>query len=196
MRSPRIEGKRKQKIEEVLVCAAAVFASKGYNKTRLDDVAQPLGLRGPSLYYYFDSKEDLYISCLQYAMDEVYKRLDDLVVAGESPIDTLRLLFCEQTLVVTRDFPEFVPLFLSPVGETELIRHEISRLRKLHGDIFRSVARDAVLAKQIEETKWKERLLMAFGALAYLPDWYVSDANDVEFALGFADDLIWLLHPL
>jgi AcrR family transcriptional regulator len=45
--------------EQVLERAAVLFADKGVGAVSLDDVAQSVGMRRPSLYHYVSSKEDL-----------------------------------------------------------------------------------------------------------------------------------------
>jgi AcrR family transcriptional regulator len=44
---------------EVLDAAAAVFAEKGYQAARIEDIAARVGILKGSLYYYIESKEDL-----------------------------------------------------------------------------------------------------------------------------------------
>ena len=45
--------------EMILTAAADVFFKKGYQAATTNDVAAAAGIRGASLYYYIDSKEDL-----------------------------------------------------------------------------------------------------------------------------------------
>jgi AcrR family transcriptional regulator len=50
---------------EIVVAAAKVFARDGYAHVGLRDIAEVVGIRGPSLYHHFESKEDiLYAVCL------------------------------------------------------------------------------------------------------------------------------------
>ena len=53
---PRANGPRRR-AEEIVEAAAAVFAEKGYHGASTQDVADRLGMRQASLYYYFRSKE-------------------------------------------------------------------------------------------------------------------------------------------
>jgi len=57
-RFDRTEERRRQIMEAALVC----FARKGYYKTTMDDIVAESGLSKGSLYWYFDSKDDLFIS--------------------------------------------------------------------------------------------------------------------------------------
>ena len=45
--------------EEILKVAAALFSSKGYAGTNMAEIADTVGIRGPSLYYHFESKSEI-----------------------------------------------------------------------------------------------------------------------------------------
>ena len=47
----------KRRTAEIIAAAAKVFARRGYHGASTQDVADVLGIRQASLYYYFDSKE-------------------------------------------------------------------------------------------------------------------------------------------
>src|SRR5438046_191663 len=49
--------KVKRRAAEMLAAAAKVFARRGYHGASTQDIADVLGIRQASLYYYFDSKE-------------------------------------------------------------------------------------------------------------------------------------------
>jgi AcrR family transcriptional regulator len=48
---------RKRRTTEIVVAAAKVFARRGYHGASTQDIADVLGLRQASLYYYFESKD-------------------------------------------------------------------------------------------------------------------------------------------
>lgn len=56
VRAARRERPRRR-AEEIIDAAAAVFAERGYHGASTQDVADRLGMRQASLYYYFPSKE-------------------------------------------------------------------------------------------------------------------------------------------
>ncbi len=47
----------RRRLSEVIDAAAKVFARRGYHGASTQDIAEILGIRQASLYYYFDSKE-------------------------------------------------------------------------------------------------------------------------------------------
>lgn len=56
MRQPRGDATR----QSILDAAEQVFADLGYAAARLEDVAQAVGIRRPSIVYYFPGKQQLY----------------------------------------------------------------------------------------------------------------------------------------
>jgi len=57
MALPRTAAGGRQRLSEVIDAAAKVFAQRGYHGASTQDIADLLGMRQASLYYYFDSKE-------------------------------------------------------------------------------------------------------------------------------------------
>ena len=57
MALPRTAAGGRQRLSEVIDAAAKVFAQRGYHGASTQDIADLLGMRQASLYYYFESKE-------------------------------------------------------------------------------------------------------------------------------------------
>jgi AcrR family transcriptional regulator len=61
--SPRPNVREKRK-NQILHAAMSVFARFGFHNARMDDIAQEAGLSKGSLYWYFESKDDIIINIL------------------------------------------------------------------------------------------------------------------------------------
>lgn len=55
--APKPEGNTRRRSGEIMEAAARVFAERGYHGASTQDIADLLGIRQASLYYYFPSKE-------------------------------------------------------------------------------------------------------------------------------------------
>lgn len=166
----RVERKRARRVADLERAAARLFAQRGYDRTNFEDVAAELDLRGPSLYHYFSSKEDLLRRCLHSSSEEVLGRLRGLVDAPGPAAAILRALFREQVLIEVRDFPEFAPLFLTMPVSVPDIRAIVLDVRRAHAAIFEDVADRVVDGLGAEALR--VRMSVVFGALAYIPEWY------------------------
>ncbi len=64
--SPRRAANRRRRAPQIIEAAARVFAERGFHGATTQDIADVLGIRQASLYYYFSSKEEaLEIVCLK-----------------------------------------------------------------------------------------------------------------------------------
>ncbi|MFT6625066.1 MAG: AcrR family transcriptional regulator [Cycloclasticus sp.] len=74
--------KVKKTKENILDAAAALFSKHGYNGTALRDIADALEMKAGSLYYHFDSKEQLVLEILTIGLeniiDTVIRRVEEL----------------------------------------------------------------------------------------------------------------------
>jgi AcrR family transcriptional regulator len=173
----RTSRKRAERIERVERTAARLFSEKGYDGANFEQIAAELDLRGPSLYHYFSSKEDLYRRCVQKSGEDVFARLHAITRTGRTSVEKLRALFHEQVLIEVRDYPEFVPLFFKTYVPIASLRDEVLDIRRRHAAIFEKVAEQ--IRKQLKADRQEVRVWLetAFGALAYLPEWYDPDGQ-------------------
>ena len=65
--SRRAAKKPKRRAAEITAAAAEVFARRGYHGATTQDIADVLGIRQASLYYYFPSKEAALVAVLRTA---------------------------------------------------------------------------------------------------------------------------------
>jgi AcrR family transcriptional regulator len=168
----RSERKRADRVARLERAAAKVFARQGYEGANFDLIAAELDLRGASLYYYFSSKEELFLRCLRKSAADVSARLRAIADAEPDPGERLRLLFREQVLIEVRDYPEYVPLFFKSHVTVARLREAVLTLRQEHATVFEETARE--LGDRTAAGRKKTRLCLeiAYGTLAYLPDWY------------------------
>jgi AcrR family transcriptional regulator len=78
-RPPRAARKGEQTAERILDAAEALFAEHGFAGTTLRGVANVVGLRTPSLYNHFPSKESLYAAVLERGLRPVLETLVGIV---------------------------------------------------------------------------------------------------------------------
>jgi len=72
--------------------AARLFLARGYAETTLRDIADAAGVKAGSIYYHFDSKEDLLAEILDQGIERITRTVDEaLVSAGPEPATRLRV---------------------------------------------------------------------------------------------------------
>ncbi|MDR1861066.1 MAG: TetR/AcrR family transcriptional regulator [Bacteroidales bacterium] len=82
--------KRDVNREQILNIAQDIFSKFGYKKTTLDDIANAVRKGKSSLYYYFNSKEDIFQAVIMKEVDVLRKELETVVLRNTDPVEKLR----------------------------------------------------------------------------------------------------------
>lgn len=80
---------REQRSEEsrgrILNSATKIFAEKGLDGSRIDEIAEDAGINKRMLYHYYGSKEDLYTEVLRFNYDKIYTMSKNAFVLADDP---------------------------------------------------------------------------------------------------------------
>lgn len=82
--------KRTDKQARILDVATALFSEKGYAATRMQDIADGLGMKAGSLYYYFESKEAVLASIVGERVGLAVSMLEAIVASPGTTLDRIR----------------------------------------------------------------------------------------------------------
>src|SRR3981189_388942 len=105
-RSPR------RRAPEIIEAAARVFAERGFHGATTQDIADVLGIRQASLYYYFPSKEGaLELVCLQGVAG--YFEVPKAIAAGPGTATDKLARLIRSHLSPLSDRSDFVRVFLN-----------------------------------------------------------------------------------
>jgi AcrR family transcriptional regulator len=63
------------RLTAILGAAESVFARKGFYEARMDDIAEKAELAKGTLYYYFKSKDEIFVHLLERESEKVYEEL-------------------------------------------------------------------------------------------------------------------------
>lgn len=183
-------------IQAALVC----FSRKGYHLTTMDDIAQESGLSKGSLYWYFKSKKELFLSILEAYFRQMETAIQPILEGTLSPSEKLRAV----AEVVVGSMKEVQPLASVMIDFWSQTRHEEDvnqLLRQVYEPSYQGLA--AIIEEGIQRGEFRPvnaahlaSLLMAvydglmMQGLA-IPDW-VDWAGQTETLL---DALLEGLRP-
>ncbi len=85
----RKEQKLEKKINDFLSAACKEFSRKGFYGASLDSITSRLLLSPKSIYNYFESKTDLYLSCLHFTLDQATNILAEQKKIHKNHLDML-----------------------------------------------------------------------------------------------------------
>lgn len=109
--SPKIVDPEEKK-RHIIQSAIPLIAHRGIAQVRMEDIARAADIGKGTIYEYFQSKEEIFLACFHFVMNEFFKSVLDKYPQKASPPETLRTLFrimAEQFM----DFPVDYYLILS-----------------------------------------------------------------------------------
>ena len=181
-RSPR------RRAPEIIDAAARVFAERGFHGATTQDIADVLGIRQASLYYYFPSKEGaLELVCLK-GVEGFVEAAKTIAGSSDRAGDRLERLIRSHLLPLT-DRSDFVKVFLNE--RQHLPTESRRRIGKWSRDlerIFEDVIKDGVRSGEFRhDVDTRLATLAILGMANAAAGWHRKEEAPIErIALAFA----------
>ena len=105
---PDVSEERKN---QILEAALVVFAEKGFEKARMDDIVAESGLSKGTLYWYFKNKEDIIINLINQIIFRDEFKLLEAVAHSDAPAQEALTKFMETILADLKKIEPFYPIF-------------------------------------------------------------------------------------
>jgi TetR/AcrR family transcriptional regulator len=83
----RLSAERRR--EQILTCSIDVLAKSNYQKTRVADIADLVGVSEAAIYKYFPTKKNLFLAVLKYMSDRLINSLTSVIEAEADTIEAL-----------------------------------------------------------------------------------------------------------
>ena len=90
MKKLELQDRRK---EQIMSAALSVVVSKGYDQSRMDDIVEKSQLSKGAIYWYYKSKEEVYLSLVDYWFVQYSSGVVDTLKLQKSASDQLKALF-------------------------------------------------------------------------------------------------------
>jgi AcrR family transcriptional regulator len=118
--------KWESRYREVRDAAARSFAEKGYLGASLKDVADRLGIRAASLYYYLPSKDAALAAVCEHGITSFIDNLRHIIKSDQPAVEKVRAVIANQLSPLRKDPDgDYVRVFLRH-------RHELSEPARKH----------------------------------------------------------------
>lgn len=142
--------KWEQRYREVLDAAAMAFAEKGYLGASQRDIADRLGIRAASLYYYLPSKEAALAAVCELGIKSFIENLRIIIASDETAINKVRLTVENQLAPLrTRPFADYVRVFLRHRHELpEDMRRPIVELSREYQRLVEQIFVQGIASKE------------------------------------------------
>lgn len=87
----RLTERGKERRDQLMAFAAARFADHGYHPTSVSEIVAGLGVGKGVFYWYFDSKEQLFLEILQDAQTDLRRKQQQAIGDEEDPVRRIEL---------------------------------------------------------------------------------------------------------
>ena len=109
---------REQRRTQIVAAALKLFAEKGLHDTKVSEIAAQAGVSQGTVYWYFDSKEELFEATFMSQFDTLIRPLDEIIRnEEESPGDRL-MATAETTIDMLADNEEVVFVMLQAMVQS------------------------------------------------------------------------------
>jgi AcrR family transcriptional regulator len=185
-------GQKVETRERILQIAARQFRAQGYAGVSLRSIAGEAGIKAGSLYYHFDSREDLVIALLDRGITVVLEAVQDAVEAlpKDAPVEQMLRTAVRQHLRTFHAHDDFTSANVRIFGQVPVrVRNANLPLRKeydaLWDRMLRRAKRRGGLRRGLDIDA--ARLLLLGGMNATL-DWFDPRRGDIDnVAKQYAD---------
>lgn len=178
--------------EGILEAAALIFSEKGFHATSMHDIAEAVHLQKASLYYHFNSKQEILIAILDHALDLINSRLESVLDQALSPDERLRqaMVSYMQTIAENKNLSAVLLLELRSLNPELKARHASRRekFEALWRDLIIEGKRDGIF-NSIDPSMTGRAIL---GVMNWTVTWYRNDGprTATDIANMFADLLL------
>jgi AcrR family transcriptional regulator len=121
----RVDARR----EEIAHKAAVLFEEKGFHNASMENIAEAVGVRKPTLYHYFSSKDDILFQIHDFFIETLIQRQERRATADMPPVHMLREIMGDMLELIetrrghVRAFFEY-RRELSPPHQAEIIKKQ------------------------------------------------------------------------
>jgi AcrR family transcriptional regulator len=120
-----------EKAETILDAANKVFIKYGYQKTTMDDIAHEAMIGKGTIYYYFNSKEEIFIEILKKIKEETNLKIAEKMNSASTFEEKFKIFFTEPLQQFVSHYKLFIqvmseqsPAFMTKLHDFRASTHE------------------------------------------------------------------------
>ncbi len=135
--SPRPDVSEERR-NQILEAAALVFARSGFSKARMDDIAAECGLSKGTLYWYFNSKDEIILAILDRLFERELADLHTLQESGRTATECL-LEYTEIAILDMTHLLQLMPIayeYLALAFRNEAVLQALKRYSRSYFELI------------------------------------------------------------
>lgn len=164
---------------QIIKAADKRFARHGFHKTNMDEIARDIRIGKPTLYYYFESKDALYIEVIKWEFENYLEMINQIFSNDEHLIQNRFVEYFVRKDSVKSDFKlvfEIIVQFISErttEAETELLKNYLTK--------------EEEIIKKVLVYFFKDKIRAVNKSLPYsivMLSWMIAVGKKISFQLG------------
>jgi AcrR family transcriptional regulator len=139
MISPRKLEEREARKQRILTGALRVFQKKGLDGATMDEIAREAGFGKGTLYYYFESKEEVFCTIMEKGWITLWVGIEEIIHADLNPKQRLLKILNKTVSIIYSDRNLYYFLFSAPKAITHMPENQQtwkSYQNKLYGALL------------------------------------------------------------
>lgn len=112
---------RELRKERILDGALKVFQKQGMENATMDEIAKEADFGKATLYYYFESKEEIFAAILEQGWKKIWEHIEPAIHDHDGPKDTFRSILTTVGLLVNEKRVLYQFLFTAPQSMPEIL---------------------------------------------------------------------------
>ena len=172
----KIEEREERKLR-ILKGALKVFSDSGIDKTTMDEIASESGFGKATLYYYFSSKDDVFIDIMELGWKQLWEGIESRIVENIGPRKKFIGIIKKMGKIVTEDKTMYEFLFTAPNYIQDTNKQTWKTYQERLYAILQSIIEEGIKKKEFVDLN--PRLLMkAIGGLFH--QLLISNNDDID----------------
>ena len=169
---------------EILKASARLFRDRGYAASTLRDIAEATGIKAGSIYYHFESKDQILDQILDQGLRDIYDGVRSVIERSEDSMDyRTRIgsaIHAHLTLLLAHS--EFTATYIRVYSQLpEEVRDRQQPLRRAYAKLWQTLLRDAQNAGQVRgDVKIIPLQQFLVGALNWTVMWFDVKRHSVN----------------
>jgi AcrR family transcriptional regulator len=155
-----------ERTDQILDAASEVFVEKGFQKARMDDIAEKSGLSKGAIYWYFKSKDDIVFGIFDRLFTREAQELEVLISSKETASSRL-ITYTERVIKDVNRLLRFAPIafeFLSLAFRHKFFQNAFKRYLSNHMEILIPIIQQGIESGEFHDLDPSEAAI-AVGAL-------------------------------
>ena len=182
---PRVKNEAEivEKRGQIVTAASQVFGEKGYDGCTLDEIANLVNLKKPSLYHYVSSKSELLSLVIDRAISEVSENIEEIYRSQDDPTTKLKRTVANHLEILVKHIDaQRVYHNERKVVPKEYLPSYLAK-RKRYEDIIKGILLDGMEQEVFQISDVRLTTFLILGVCNWVTQWYdpqgSNSVNDI-----------------